>query len=327
MAYSTEIITRSKARLAQQRADKESLALRRQSEVYAKLPRIREIDLELRRTMVQAAQAAFTAGGDTSLLEEARAHNRELQQEREALLKEHFPENFLDESPVCPSCGGTGYLGSTMCRCLSDLCREEQQKDISVLSCGSNNFARFRTDVYPSKVDPRLGSSPRDLMQVNLDYARQFAYRFTPDCGNLLFVGGTGLGKTFLSSCIAKTVSDRGYGVVYESAGKLFSVLENAKFNANEETLRAAAKYTDCDLLILDDLGTEMPGQFVTAALYALINERMLSRKSTIISTNLLMAELTKRYNPQIASRLQGEYHMLTFMGEDIRILKNRGAV
>lgn len=326
MAYSTEIISRAKARLAQQREDKESLNLRRQSEVYEKLPRIRQIDMELRRTMVQAAQAAFTQN-NTALLDEARAHNKALQEERQTLLQQHFPSDYLDESPVCPHCSGTGYLGSNMCRCLADLCREEQQKDISILSSGSNNFARFRTDVYPTKVDPRLGSSPRDLMQVNLDYARQFAYRFTPDCGNLLFVGGTGLGKTFLSSCIAKTVSDRGYGVVYESAGKLFSVLESAKFNATEENIRSAAKYSDCDLLILDDLGTEMPGQFVTSALYALINDRMLSKKSTIISTNLLMGELSKRYNPQIASRLQGEYHMLTFMGEDIRILKNRGVL
>ena len=148
---------------------------------------------------------------------------------------------------------------------------------------------------------------------------------FSLNAGNLLFIGGTGLGKTFLSACIARAVADRGYSVVYETAGHLFSKLEQAKFGGSEEARREIAKYNTCDLLILDDLGTEMPGQFVTAALYGLLNDRLLANKPMVISTNLNVDELTRRYSPQIASRLHGSFNRLTFVGEDIRVLKNRG--
>jgi DNA replication protein DnaC len=115
--------------------------------------------------------------------------------------------------------------------------------------------------------------------------------------------------------------------VVYESAGHLFATLEKARFEASEENRRAAAKYTECDLLIVDDLGTELPGQFVTAALYALVNDRLLECRSTIISTNLSEDELARRYNPQIASRLRGSYRRVAFVGDDIRLLKSRGVI
>lgn len=324
MAYAAEIISRAKAQLARRTEEKESLTRQRLSEVYEKLPRIREIDMELRRTMVQAAQAAFTQN-NTALLDEARAHNKALQAEREKLLNASFPPNYLDESPVCPRCGGTGYLGSSMCSCLSELCRQEQQKDLALLNGSASSFNAFRLDYYPDTYDARIKASPRSVMERTLDYCRQYAFHFTPEGGNLLFVGGTGRGKTFLAGCIAKTVSDRGFGVVYESAGKLFNILENAKFNANEDVLRQAARYSDCDLLILDDLGTEMSGQFVTSALYSLISDRLLERKATIITTNLTSEEVAKRYNPQIASRLYGEYRLITFVGDDIRVLKNQG--
>ena len=141
----------------------------------------------------------------------------------------------------------------------------------------------------------------------------------------MLFIGGTGLGKTFLSACIARTVTDRGYSVVYETSSHLFSKLEQAKFSPSDDTRREAAKLTNSDLLILDDLGTEMPGQFVTAALYSLLNDRMMAVKPMVISTNLNVDELSRRYSPQIASRLHGDFQRLTFVGNDIRVLKNRG--
>ena len=141
----------------------------------------------------------------------------------------------------------------------------------------------------------------------------------------MLFVGGTGLGKTFLSVCIARVVADRGYGVAYETAAHLFAKLEQAKFSPNEENRREAARLLDCDLLIVDDLGTEMPGQFVTAALYSLLNDRMLAKKPLVISTNLNVDEMGRRYSPQIASRLYGGFTNFVFVGEDIRVLKNRG--
>ena len=141
--------------------------------------------------------------------------------------------------------------------------------------------------------------------------------------GNLLFIGGTRLGKTFLSACIARTVADRGYSVVYESAGHLFAKLERAKFNGDENAREEIKKYNECDLLIIDDLGTEMPGQFTTAALYSLVNDRLLSGKAMIISTNLNVDDLGRRYSPQIASRLRGSFTRVAFLGEDIRVKKN----
>ena len=164
------------------------------------------------------------------------------------------------------------------------------------------------------------------IMERNFKICRSYALTFDQNAGNLLFVGGTGLGKTFLSACIARAVADRGCSVVYETANHLFAKLEQAKFNPSEEARREAAKFLECDLLIIDDLGTEMPGQFVTAALYSLLNDRLLMGKPMVISTNLTVEEMSRRYSPQIASRLQGGFLGLTFVGEDIRIMKTRGS-
>ena len=326
MAYSTEVVQRARARLAQAKEDRESENRQHLAEAYAKVPRIREIDSLLRRTMAKAAQAAFLQGSDgRELLEQARLDNLKLQRERQQLAEEYFEEGFLDETPICDSCGGSGYVGSTMCECLRELCRQEQKKEVSILSGGKENFSQFRLDYYPDRVDPKYGASPRTIMERNLSLCRRYALTFAPNAGNLLFVGGTGLGKTFLSACIARAVADRGYSVVYETANHLFSKLEQAKFSPNEDNRRETAKFLECDLLIIDDLGTEMPGQFVTAALYSLLNDRLLINKPMVISTNLNVEEIKRRYSPQIASRLQGSFQGLTFVGEDIRLLKNRG--
>lgn len=326
MAYSAEVVKRARARLAQAKEDRESENRQHLAVAYARVPRIQEIDIQLRRTMAQAAQAAFLQGNDgRELLEKARLENLELQQERAILAMENFEEGYLDDSPICDKCGGSGYIGSNMCECLTELCRQEQKKEVSVLSGSREAFNQFRLDYYPDRIDPKYGASPRTIMERNLKICRTYALTFAPSAGNLLFVGGTGLGKTFLSACIARTVADRGYSVVYESAGHLFGKLEQAKFSPSEEARREAARFTDCDLLILDDLGTEMPGQFVTAAFYTLLNDRILAGKPMVISTNLNIDEAARRYSPQIASRLQGSFQGLTFVGEDIRILKNRG--
>ncbi len=325
MAYSKEVVMRAKNRLAQARADRESENLQHLTEAYNQIPRLREIDKLLRQTMVLAAQAVFTQNGDVNeAMDKARQANFALQQEREALVKAHFEEGYLDDSPICDCCGGTGYLGSQMCECLQELCRQEQKRELTLLSGGKETFSQFRLEYYSSQPDPKYGASPRAIMERNLQKCRSYATMFTPNSGNLLFVGNTGLGKTFLSACIARTVADRGYSVVYESANRLFSKLEQAKFTGSEEARREAARFNECDLLILDDLGTEMPGQFVTAALYSLVNDRLLDGKPMVISTNLNVDEIARRYSPQIASRLHGNFTGLTFVGDDIRVLKNR---
>ncbi len=325
MAYSTEVVKRARERLAQAREDRESENRQHLAEAYARVPRIREIDMQLRRTMAQAAQAAFLQGSDgRELLEQARQENLSLQREREELVRQYFEEGYLDDSPICRLCGGTGYVGSTMCECLTELCRQEQKKEISILA-GKESFSQFRLDYYPDRIDPMYGASPRTIMERNFQTCRKYAMYFGQNAGNLLFVGGTGLGKTFLSACIARTVADRGFSVAYETSAHLFGNLEKARFNPTEDSRREAEKYTACDLLILDDLGTEMPGQFVTAALYSLLNDRILAGKPMVISTNLNVEEMSRRYSPQIASRLHGGFTRLTFVGEDIRVLRNRG--
>lgn len=325
MAYSAEVVKRARARLAQAKEDRESENRQHLAQAYARVPRIREIDMQLRRTMAQAAQAAFLEGSDgRELLEKVRQENLSLQRERAELAKAHFEEGYLDDSPVCDICGGSGYIGSAMCECLRELCRQEQKKEVSILSGNKDTFSQFRLDYYPDRIDPNYGASPRAIMERNFQNCRRYAQTFGPNAGNLLFIGGTGLGKTFLSACIARTVADRGYSVVYESAGHLFSKLEQAKFNPTEEAHREAAKLNECDLLIIDDLGTEMPGQFITAALYGLLNDRLLAGLAMVISTNLNVDEIARRYSPQIASRLHGSFQRLTFVGEDIRVLKSR---
>lgn len=326
MAYSTEVVARARARLAQAKEDRDSENRQHLAEAYAKVPRIREIDIQLRRTMAKAAQAAFLQGSDgREMMEKVRQENLSLQRERARLAAMHFEEGYLDDSPVCDNCGGSGYVGSTMCECLRELCRQEQKKEVSILSGSKESFNQFKLDYYSDKIDSRYGTSPRILMERNFQNCRRYAMTFTQDSGNLLFVGGTGLGKTYLAACIARVVADRGYSVLYETSGHLFAKLEQAKFNPTEENRRAAAKFTECDLLILDDLGTEMPGQFVTAALYGLLNDRILAGKPMLITTNLNVEEMGRRYSPQIASRIYGGFNGMTFLGDDIRVKKNRG--
>ena len=328
MGYSAQVIARAQSILAQQKADKESRYRGALAQAYDRLPRLREIDMQLRRTMTLAARTAFAKGEDArQAMEQVKKANLALQEERQRLIRENFPGDFLDETPICDRCGGNGYIGSTMCRCLSVLCVEEQRKEISMLTTGAETFERFRLDYYPEQVDSTYGASPRVIMERNLNYCRQYARNFGAGAGNLLFVGGTGLGKTYLSACIANYVTDRGFSVVYESAPTLFGKLERNRFNPDEQTRVAVASYGSCDLLIIDDLGTELPGNFVTAALYNLLNERLLAGKSMLISTNLNSDEIAKRYSPQIASRTQGEFRGLTFVGQDIRVLKNRGEI
>ncbi len=318
MAYSAEVIRRARARLATAREDRESENREHLQIAYAQVPRIREIDRQLRLSMAQAAQTAFTQGIDVQqAMDEIRRENMLLQAERRELAAEHFEEGFLDDSPICDNCGGSGYVGSQMCECLRELCRQEQKKELTFLNVGRESFDQFRLEYYPENA--------RLIMEKTFRACRKYAQTFSERSQNLLFSGDTGLGKTFLSACIARMVADNGYSVVYETASHLFSKLERAKFSNDEEARRECEKYQACDLLIVDDLGTEMPGQFTTSALYGLVNDRILAGKPMIISTNLNSDDFATRYNRQIASRLRGSFVRLPFVGEDIRVLKNRG--
>lgn len=326
MAYSNEVVRKARAALASQKADHESQVNQRLQQAYARVPRIKEIDGLLRKSMAVAMQAVFLSGGDAkAAMEEVKQANLALQEEKKQLIAENFSEGWLDESPLCPHCGGSGYIGSFMCSCLSDLCRIEQEKELSLLAVDGQHFGAFRLDYYSDRPDPKTGISPRAIMSRSYDICRDYAQNFTPKSGNLLFNGGTGLGKTFLSASIAREVAAKGYSVAYESASHLFQKLENHRFRPDAQTEQDVRRLTECDLLIIDDLGTELPGNFVTAALYTLLNDRLLAGKPMVVSTNLTVDEIGQRYSPQIRSRLQGSFQLLPFVGQDIRVLKNRG--
>ena len=325
MPYSNEVVRKARAELASRKADHESRTLARLHDAYAKVPRIREIDILLRKSMALAMQTVFQTGSDAkAAMEEVKQANLALQAEKKALIEANFGPGYLDETPICPKCGGSGYIGSYMCQCLRELCRQQQEKEVALLANDGQHFGAFRLDYYSDRPDPKSGISPRAIMARGYDICRDYAEHFSPVSGNLLFNGGTGLGKTFLSACIAREVAAKGYSVAYETASHLFSKMEKHRFHPDEETAEQVKRLNECDLLIIDDLGTELPGQFVTAALYTLVNDRLLAGKPMVISTNLTIDELGQRYSPQIRSRLQGSFQLLPFVGQDIRVLLNR---
>lgn len=323
MAYSEQVLRRARERLEQAKAEAQREYEARLKDAYTRFPRLQEIDRELQMTMAQLVTAALRHGEDPSqAIARIREKNLALQREREWLLEAgEFEEGYLENTPVCAKCGGSGYVGSQMCSCLRELCRQEQKKELtSLLGTGRETFDTFLLDVYPDAYDPKLGASPRQLMKSNFNICRKYAQNFGPGSGSLLFSGATGLGKTFLSACIARQVADRGFSVVYETAIRLFSDFEAEKFGASQEENRGRSrKYLECDLLIIDDLGTEMTTQFTTSVLYHLLNTRMMENRSTIISTNLADTEIENRYSPQIASRIIGTFRLVQFAGEDIR--------
>ena len=252
MAYSTEVVRRARARLAQAKADRESENREHLQRAYNTVPRLAEIDKQLRVTMASAIGAVFSAGGDVqSAVNEAKEKNLALQAERENLVNEYFEEGFLDDSPICDVCGGSGYIGSNMCECRRELCRQEQKKELTFLNVGRETFDQFRLDYYPDRIDPKLGVNIRAVMERTLQTCRRYAYSFSEKSGNLLFSGDTGRGKTFLSACIARTVADNGYSVVYESAGHLFSKLERAKFSGDEDAREEVKKYNTDNVYVI----------------------------------------------------------------------------
>ena len=330
MAYDANILRRATDRLDADRRQRQERTERLREQAYQRQPKLLQLDRKLQGTMAQLVAATLRQGGDpVQAVRAIKADNLELQQERAVLLGAlGLPGDALDDKPACPLCGDTGWQGAKMCQCLKKLCAQEQIKELSkLLDLGEQSFDSFRMDYYSETPYPGMGSSPRKNMElvydVCLSYARKFeSFRFR----NLLMSGAPGLGKTFLSACIARAVSEHGYSVVYDTAGAIFAQFEAKKFlrdsadgqEARDETRR----YLNCDLLIVDDLGSELTTQLTQSALYELINARLVAQRHTVISTNLSLDEIARRYNPQIASRIEGEYHVLHFFGDDIRLIK-----
>lgn len=332
MSYDAAIVQRASARLARRKEIRERRRWDLEQELYRRQPRLRELDRAIGGTMAELAGLAISGKpiqADGPEIADIRRRNLELQAQRAELLHAlGYEPDALDPTPACTKCGDSGWAGAEMCTCLKELCAQEQMKALTALLnlTDEQNFDRLRLDVYSDQ--PWEGKrSPRENMKRVVTVCEGFARRF-PDypLHNLLLSGGTGLGKTFLSGCIAREVSGRGYSVVYDTAISLFSTFEAKKFSRDLGQERQARddtrRYLNCDLLILDDLGSELTTPLAQSTLYEVVNSRLQGGKHTIISTNLSMEQIGARYTPQVVSRLAGAYQELTFYGDDIRLMR-----
>lgn len=326
MAYDGRVLRLALQRFEEDRRERQERCRERRERIFARQPRLRQIDAELRSTMSRIITSALRRGTDpASAIAVLRDENLSLQAEkRELLAKLGLPEDALDETPACPLCGDTGYRDGRMCRCLRSYCAREQQRELSrMLDLGSQSFDTFDLSWYSDRLEPGQRKSARQHMEEKVyNSCAEYASHFGKRPENLLLFGAPGLGKTHLSAAIAREVSERGFSVVYDTAGHIFGQFEQQKFGREEEADDHVERVLSCDLLILDDLGSEMTTAFVQSALYQIINTRLMERRSTIISTNLTPEGIAQRYSPQIASRIEGEYTLLPFVGEDIRRLK-----
>ena len=325
MAYDGKIMRRALQQFEEDRRMREERFQARRESVFRRQPRLREIEDELRSTMSRIITSALRHGTDPGpAVEVLREENLRIQEEKRQLLTQMgLPQDCLDEKPACALCGDTGYRNGQVCRCLRQYYAREQQKELSrMLDLGSQSFDTFSLDWYPQEYDSSFGSSARENMEKVYDICADYAHQFGKRPGNLLLFGAPGLGKTFLSAAIAREVSGKGFSVVYDTAGRVFQRFEARKFTREEDAEGDVDRVLSCDLLILDDLGTEMTTAFVQSALYEIVNTRLMEKRATIISTNLSPDQLAQRYSPQVASRIEGEYQILPFVGEDIRKLK-----
>lgn len=304
---------------------------RRSQEIGRRLPRVAEIDRELRSAAARIVLAAFESEEEPEkALQALERNNLSLQRERaELLVGAGYPYDYLDDEPVCKICQDSGYLSDgSPCRCLRAYCAREQNRRLSkLMDLENQSFERFSLDWYSQQVSQVYGYSPRDNMRMVREVCEKYAGTFSRSSKNMLFTGAPGLGKTFLSACIARVVSERGFSVVYDTAAHILQQFEMRKFGREdpyeEDPDRDVNRYLNCDLLIMDDLGTEMELPFAKAVVYQIINDRLVNGRKTVLSTNLTVEEIGRRYGEAVLSRVRGEYQIIRFFGEDIRRMKS----
>ena len=321
MATDGKIIARAMAALDRRRTEREETFRRRREEVFAKSETARRLEGRIRALPAQALRLTLEGGEDAAerialLKQQSFLLRGELAQE---LALMGLPPDWLEEDYACSKCRDTGYVDGRMCDCLKRLVKTEQTRELSrVLDMGNETFSRFRLDFYDDAADQE--NSPRKAMKKVYTICKAYADTFGKKPENLLLTGGNGLGKTFLSTCIAHDVAEKGFSVCYASAAACFQRFEEEKFSRDDEAAEDVERYLSCDLLILDDLGTEMNTAFTVSALYRIVNTRLMRKKCTVISTNLQPEELAGRYSDAVASRILGEdYIKLKFVGRDIR--------
>ena len=322
MGYQKDNYKRIRAEYETKALDAQKEADARRAELYAEIPSLKDLDLRLSTFGLRIMQAALQGGDTERAISDLRRENEIFVKSRAELLRAYgYPADYSDPQYECQKCKDSGYVGIQMCECMRRKLIEAgmESSGLSMLM-RTQSFDNFSLEYYQKNAEEFA------RMERNYRAVRAYAEGFTIDRGkpmppSMLFLGGTGLGKTHLSTSVARTVIERGYDVFYNSAVGMISDFEFRRFgNAlvqgdNDNTER----YTECDLLIVDDLGTEVINQFTLSCLYHVINTRLNLQKPTIISTNLTSTDLRKSYSDRITSRLMGEYVLVPFYGTDIR--------
>ncbi len=313
----TNNIRTAKQRISENRANSIGTYERHVAEVAEKIPEFREIDRQLSLTGLKIMQASIANPNNEAAVEMVHAeYDALVERKRQLLIAWGYPENYCDVNYICPKCADTGYVGVDICECL----RRELVK-VSLETSGlyslveTQSFQTFSLDYYEKDDKINMRHQATQLWE----YARNF---IPGQAKSFLFLGATGLGKTHLSSAVARVVIEKGAYVVYESSITLLANYEARRFGGSsysDDTEGDLNRYTDCDLLIIDDLGCEITNNFTISCLYNLINTRIVRHKATIINTNLKENDLRSRYTDRIFSRIMGEFTILHFQGLDIR--------
>lgn len=294
-------------------------------EVYTQVPQIRHLDDAMSTQAVRCARRLLD--GDGRARQALKSQLEDLGEQKAALLEAHgYAPDYMEMRYQCPKCQDSGYVEGKKCRCF-------KREEISLLYAQSNikeilereNFSTFTFQYYDNKeVIAQIGRTVADYMRQVYAWCREYVENFAEQGGNLIFTGSTGVGKTFLSNCIARELIDRYQSVIYLSAGDLVDIFSKNQFyhDVEEEMQDVYRHILDCDLLIIDDLGTELNNGFVSSRLFYCVNERLIGRKGTIISTNLSMDMLRDRYSDRISSRIISQYSVIPLYGGDIRTKK-----
>jgi len=297
----------------------------RRAQVYDKCPEIKDLDIRVARESFERAKRSLLAEEPDALtgLEEK---NRALAAQKEKLLVENgFPADYLKIKYECDICKDRGYIGNTRCSCFKKALSEFLLKDSNMSRLlEKENFDTFDISLFsddPSLKDETLGLTPYENIMSVLAKAERYVKTFDETHGNILIYGPTGVGKTFISSCIAKALIDTSHSVLYHTAASLFSTLEEKRFGSGDKDLsrKNEEHIFECDLLIIDDLGSEFYTQFTASSLFNIINERLLAGRSTIISTNLSFDKIVYNYSERTYSRICKYYDLFKIIGADLR--------
>lgn len=296
--------------------------------LYESVPALSDIDAEMADLALLSVRGRLFGGEDTDVSDRL----KRLSDERENLmLNAGYPVDFLEPPYECPDCKDTGFIDGVPCHCYRQASMDLIAKSSDVDPVMTDlSFSDFSLDIYSdTQRDPITGESARRMASKALEEARSFTEDFGEHHGNLLISGQTGVGKTYLSSIIASVLRERGFSVLYLTTFRLFSVLEDRKFsyrNDNGPVPRSVySELFTCDLLIIDDLGTELSNSFTTSGLFELLNERIVSGRSTVISSNLSLKTIKETYSDRIFSRIMEHYTLIKLFGEDIRLKKKLG--